>query len=165
MWATTLSVIAVAATVANFLFTQWRTDRREADKWRRDELLRLTSSLLELSGRRQSELIADMSALESSGRAAPADSDAWALTREMRIVALHIRLLDEDLAHTADAVWKLHYQAEASYNPQPNQWEDTNQLVVVDDSLEAAHSAVVRQFRASALPKKRLPKRRPIGRQ
>lgn len=158
MWATVLSVVAIAATVANFLFTQWRTDRRESEKWRRDELLRLTSSLLQLSSGRQSGLIADLSHFEGTGRASPDDFDPWANTREMKVVVQQLHLLDGALADRARAVWHLHEQAERGYYPDENPWDDTDQLTVPADALDAAHSALVRQFRVTARLKSRAPK-------
>ncbi|WP_147414491.1 hypothetical protein [Rhodococcus rhodochrous] len=159
MWATVLSITAIAATVANFLFTQWRTDRRESDKWRRDELLRLTSEMLQLSGQRHSELIADLSFEEGTGRAAPPDSDAWALTRQMKIVAQQLHLLDEELARASDAIWKLHADAERDYYPSSDPYQDIGQLLADGDLLEVAHGQLVQQFRQSTRPRRMRRKR------
>ena len=150
MWATILSSVAIVAAVANFLFTQWRTDRRESEKWRRDELLRLTSSFLRLSSSRQSGLIADLSQLEGTGGASKDDFDAWALTREMTIVVQQLQLLDEALAEKSEAVLDLHLGTERKYYPSENEWDDMNQLIVPDDAFEAAHAAVVKEFRSIA---------------
>ncbi|MHA4854216.1 hypothetical protein L1080_032440 [Rhodococcus sp. MSC1_016] len=154
MWATALSIVAIAATVANFLFTQWRTDQRETDKWRRDEMLRLTGSMLELSGQRQSELSADLSHLEGTGRAAPKDSDPWALTRQMAIVAQQLHLLDEYLARKADAVRELHSAAEHKYSPNEDPYSDTGQLLAERPALETAHDQLVEQFHKSIRPRR-----------
>ncbi|MCD2106996.1 hypothetical protein O4214_17755 [Rhodococcus erythropolis] len=156
MWATILSVVAISATVVNFLFTQWRTDRREVDKWRRDELLRLVSSMLALSSQREAELSADLSSLEAEGRASPDDSDPWALTRQMKIVVQQILLLDESLSQQANKICLVHVESETGYYPDQNPYNDTGQLLPDRDRLEKAHHELVATFRSNAWRRSRV---------
>lgn len=147
MLATVLSVVAIVAAFGNFLYTQWRSDRREIEKWHRDELLRLVGSLLQLSSRRQVNLLAELGHMEGSDGRPVEDTDSFELTRQMRYSVEQLALLDDRVAAAANAVYQLHLAVERKSYPNEDPYEDVGQLVVEQAKLTDAHAELTQAFR------------------
>lgn len=105
--------------------------------------------MLALSHQRDSELRADLSYLEAGGRSSPDGSDQWDLTRQMKIVAQQLLLLDGPLSRRAEEIWSVHKDAEKSYYPSQDRYEDVGQLLPDRERLEKAHDALVADFRST----------------
>lgn len=150
MWAIAISAFAAAGTVANFLYTQWATSRREIRKWQREELQKLTGSLLQLSAARQGELDAAYEAHVSNYQrfvntgegSKPIDYVA-----KMGLVVEQIRLLDDRVAEKAKAVRDAHRSAEWDYQTSEQSDPLTELQTLAADNLDELHDALIDTFK------------------
>lgn len=148
-WAIVIAAFAVAGTIANFLFTQWRTDRREVNKWRRDELMKLTSAVLQLSRSRQTSLLHNYEVAiyhsPKSFMATNSDENVY----QMEILVEQIRLLDSRLSDRAEAIYELHRQAAQRLADEPDDgnhvWQ-IEQLMVDGEQMNKLHRALMASF-------------------
>jgi hypothetical protein len=152
------SALAVAGTVANFLYTQWATNRRDIAKWRREELQKLISNLLQLSQSRQSDLNEAYEAFESHfhnplpGRERSTGQNVW----QMELIVEQIRLLDDELAASAEAVWKAHRDAEWEYAAAGDADPMSELELLSAPGLNVLHHKLIDDFRRVVkLPKQR----------
>ncbi|TQC38926.1 hypothetical protein EEB14_59390 [Rhodococcus sp. WS4] len=141
-----LSALAIVVSGFSFFYTQGRMDRREIEKWRRDELLRLTNSILEISRRRQSVLYDDLTKIELNGTflVSREELDFRGSTHQMRVCADQIRLLDPNLADTADTLVALFQKADECYSPHEDHYSEIESLLVDEKQLEAVRADLVR---------------------
>jgi hypothetical protein len=149
VWAIAISGFAAAGTVANFLFTQWRTDRREINKWRRDELLKLTSAMLQLSRTRQTALVHNYEVMLYQSPRSYVSADSEDKLFQMEVVVEQIRLLDSRLSKAAVAVYELHRDAERQLIDVPDDGDQVGQieaLLVDQDRLDELHADLVAHF-------------------
>lgn len=156
MWAIAISAFAAAGTVANFVYTQWATNRREVAKWRREELQKLVGRLLQLSRDRQSDLDEAYEAYEFHQRR---DFEARATGQhiaEMELIVEQIQLLDDRLAVSARSLWEAHAQARREYaNSEPQDPMSEIEMLSVA-GLDDLHRAVIEAFRRTAKIKVRV---------
>ena len=149
-----LTVVNLVIAVFNIFYTQGRTDRRELTKWSSDNLLKLISNLIQLSSERQSIHTEMLKALEEN-RAWPdrprrTDEMVW----EMESIVAQIRLLNDNVALDATAIYEAHKKCEDDYagadwdalglGPE----EMANTLMV--NGLFQLHLAVINSFRKVA---------------
>lgn len=159
MWPLVISIFAVAGTFTNFFYTQWATGRRDVAKWRREELQKLTASILQLSASRQGELGEQYEAYESNHQRYIDKSDGSAKINhvaQMGLVVEQIRLLDSEVSKKAAAIRDAHQSAEWNYQTS----ERTDPMSEIEmlsvDGLDDLHSALIDSFQlASGLQKKR----------
>lgn len=158
---TLIAAIGAIGAVANFLYTQWATNRRDVAKWRREELQKLVGKLLQLSRDRQSDLDEAYEEFEISyrnplpGRARSTNQNVW----QMELVVEQIGLLDDDLAVSAEAVWKSHRDAERAY-AHAGEVDPMTELELRSASkLDVLHRTLIDDFRrVTKLP---VPRKRP----
>ncbi|MBB2992821.1 hypothetical protein FHR72_004326 [Mycolicibacterium iranicum] len=154
MWATVFAGLAVAGTVTNFLYTQWAITRRDTIKWRREELQKLVSNLLQLSRDRQSDLgdeyeayVSNFSSRLPGREERKTKQHVW----QMELIVEQIRLLDDELAESAKAVWKAHADAEWDYASLQEEVDPMEELKVLSASgLDELHRALITDFRRIA---------------
>jgi hypothetical protein len=141
-------------TVANFLYTQWATTRRDTIKWRREELQKLVSNLLQLSRDRQSDLGDEYEAFVSNfGQRLPGREErkTWQHVWQMELIVEQIRLLDDELAESAKAVWKAHSDAEWEHASLHEQVDPMTELEVLSaGDLDERHRTLIAGFRRIA---------------
>jgi hypothetical protein len=160
MWPIWISIFAVAGTFSNFLFTQWATGRRDIAKWRREELQKLTATILELSTSRQGELNEAWEAYESHYQR-EFDRDTESLKKpnyvaQMSLVVEQIRLLNPEVAEKAAAIRDAHQSAEWRYQTS----EEADPMSEIEmraaDGLKELHSELIDFFQlATGLQKRR----------
>ena len=157
MWAIWISAFAVAGTISNFLYTQWATNRRDIAKWRREELQKLVGKLLQLSRDRQSDLDEAYERWEAhfQNELPRRQSSTDQHVPEMELVVEQIRLLDDDIAASAELVWKAHSSAQWDYATAGEVDPMTEIELLSVSGLDALHKAVVDDFRRVAKISKR----------
>lgn len=136
----------------SLIYTHSRTQRREIGKWQREELLKLTSSLMQASTQRQTKLTDEWDRLNLGVDSAEREGEPtiWELTGRMLLNVEQIALLDSRTAQAARAVYELHRDAERGYSPSGNLLREVEELCVNVDDLAARHSELVRAFQGSA---------------
>ena len=156
--AAVLTVVNIGVAVFNIFYTQGRSDRREVRKWCSDNLLRLTSRLMQLSSERQSVHSEALKALEEN-RAWPdrAGGRTDQKVYEMESLVAQIRLLSDAVANDADVIYLAHKKCEDDYAGADwdelglGPFEMANTLLVED--LSKMHLAMINSFRkVSGLP-------------
>ncbi|MFJ2834629.1 hypothetical protein ACIO52_04635 [Nocardia sp. NPDC087230] len=147
MWATVLSAIAILVAAANFFYTQWKTDRREIEQWRREELLKLTSSLVELSYARHVDLGNEYERRTMWGAGSGARTSSFEQTRRMQLIVVQIGILNDSVAEAAGKLVELHITKERDRQYTENPVDDIGQLMVDESALLGGHAALVKSFR------------------
>ncbi len=149
MWELAIAAASPAVVAAGFLYTQWRTDRREISKWRNEQLLVAVSELLRLSTQRQSALndaYQDYVHHRDSGRRGGKSSEnIW----QMELLVEQIRLLDRRCVVAAETIYSEHRLAQVRWAT-----EFEGQMVPPDDeyaalmveNLASLHASLVHAF-------------------
>jgi hypothetical protein len=113
--AAVLTVLNIGISLFNVFYSQRKSDRREVTKWRSDNLLKLTSKLMELSSERQSVLIEALNALNDNrvwpDRPVRTDEKVW----QMEPIVAQIRLINDEVAAGAEALYLVHKKCEDDY--------------------------------------------------
>lgn len=113
--AAVLTVLNIGISLFNVFYSQRKSDRREVTNWRSDNLLKLTSRLIELSSERQSVHVEALNALYDNRmwpeRAVKTDEKVW----QMELIVAQIRLINDEVAAGADALYLAHKKCEDDY--------------------------------------------------
>lgn len=144
-----VSALAVVLGVANIFYTQWRTDIRDVARWSNDQLLKLTSELLQLSASRQSELETWYATYELSRRSKNRQGSSVEKVWQMEVIVEQIRLLDDEIAEQAHALYVAHRDAEeALADANPNELDPMTgiETLMVSD-LNQLHQKLIKAFR------------------
>jgi hypothetical protein len=112
-------LVSICTAAGTAIYTQRVTDRRELAKWRRDELLRATSELAQLSSNRQALLSAAFDSRIGNGveRIDPFDTNTTGgphptqSVDTMFVLVERIRLIDTGVADAAEQLAKEHRKA------------------------------------------------------
>lgn len=146
-----LTLVNVGITIWNVFYAQGRTDRREVQKWKSDEVMKLTSRLLQLSTERQSSIDQFIGELEGQYRIQNRPGKSAEKVWEMELLVEQIRLLSDYLAQAAAAVYQAHKAREDAW-AQADDFEgdyltEIATLAVDPKTLEKLHKSLVNAFR------------------
>jgi hypothetical protein len=135
-----------------FSLPSGRPTPREIRKWRREELQKLTASLLQLSAGRQGELEEAYDAYESHYQRFIEKHEGSPKTNyvaQMGLVVEQIRLLDDQVAEKAKAVRDAHQSAEWEYQTSEESDPMSEIEMLAAENLSELHSALIDTFRVT----------------
>ena len=147
-----ISVLALIVSTFSLWFTQYKSDRREIERWRRDELLRSTNEFLRLSIERQTVILNEVTRLEDRTYAPPSSSlHTLAAVQSMEAIAEQLLLIDAKVARAAAKVADAHAAAENASQKLDggNPYDEVAASAVDKSKLQILHNQLRATFQTS----------------
>lgn len=153
-----ISTLALLVSIGTAIYTRHSADRREITKWKRDELLRATSELSQLSSHRQAVLLAAYESWLSPPTAHRFDPFNTSTTggphpvhsvAQMLMLVERIRLIDPEVAAAAARIAEAHRAAVAAADACPDPNDIVSQLeglIAPVDRLRQLHEDLTVEF-------------------
>lgn len=140
-----LSVVALTVSVASAVWVQRRTDTREAQRWRHDALLRLTSRVLEASSLRSQILLDTWNSLVADGSSNYSNwPAAKAVMTELPGLLEQTRLLQApQLTLAMESIEQIHKVSDSNFEnsrlTQDSELDDLQTILIDQQVLDTSH--------------------------